>query len=311
MLTVLAIILPIFALIATGWLANRSGILGSHATTEINNLVIYLALPALLFDVVANADWHTLWQPTFVATFGLGTIALFITALGLQYVRTKKLADATIDALNASYANTGFIGIPLALAVLGEPALIPALLSTLLTVCVLFAIAIAVIEVGLQPNPNFVSLLLNLSKKLLRNPLLVAPVAGAIVMLSGFVLPTPITSFLKLVGGAASPCALIALGLFLAERRNTSGSLRGLPTVVLLKLLIHPALVWLLGSYVFHLTTPLLHSAILLSALPTGTGPFMLTQYYQREGSLTSAAIVISTLLSLVSITLYLLLIQP
>lgn len=308
MLSVLAIILPIFALIATGWLARKAGALGPRATGEINNFVVYLALPALLFDIVANADWHTLWQPEFVATFGIGTALLFVTALCLQRLRAKKLADAAIDALNASYANTGFLGIPLALAVLGSPALIPALISTILTVCVLFAVAIVIIEVGLQPNRNITQMLLNIAKQLARNPLLVAPVAGAVVMLSGIHLPAPINSFLKLLGGAASPCALIALGLFLAQRRRSTGTLQGLSTLVVLKLVIHPVIVWLLATQQFDLPESLVHAAVLLAALPTGTGPFMVTQYYKRDGNLTSAAILVSTVLSLFSITAYLML---
>ncbi|MGG4604145.1 AEC family transporter [Paenalcaligenes sp. Me131] len=305
MLSVLAVILPIFSLIATGWIARKAGALGPRATGEINNFVVYLALPALLFDIVANADWHTLWQPTFVAAFGLGTALLFIATLCLQRLRTKKLADATIDALNASYANTGFMGIPLALAVLGQPALIPALVSTILTVCVLFAVAIVVIEVSLQTDRSTTQMLSNIAKQLARNPLLVAPVAGTVVMLSGVSLPAPINSFLKLLGGAASPCALIALGLFLAQRRNSTGTLKGLRTVVALKLVIHPLVVWLLATHLFSLPEPLVHSAVLLAALPTGTGPFMVTQYYKRDGNLTSAAILVSTVLSLFSITAY------
>lgn len=120
MFSVLAIVLPIFALVFAGWLARRTGALGPHSTSELNRFVVYLALPALLFDVVANAHWRELWHPGFVLSFGGGTAAVFVATVLLRRCSGHALADASIDGLNASYANTGFIGFPLAAAVLGS-----------------------------------------------------------------------------------------------------------------------------------------------------------------------------------------------
>ena len=309
MLSVLAIVLPIFALILTGWLARKTGVLGPRAMGEINQFVVYLALPALLFDIVANADWHALWQPGFVVTFGLGSIIIFVIGLVLSRFGGKHLADAAIDGLNASYANTGFIGIPLALAVLGPTAMIPTLIATILTVCVVFALAIVVAEVGLQADSHPGRMLLKIGRQLCRNPLLASPALGAVVMLLGIPVPAPIESFLKLLGSSASPCALIALGLFLAQHRTSNqGSLKELGGLVLLKLIAHPLITWLLAALVFRLPAPLTQTAVLMAALPTGTGPFMVAQYYRRDGGMTSASILVSTLLSLLTITVYLML---
>ena len=307
MLSVLFAVLPIFALILAGWLARQLGALSPHATTEINRFVVYLALPALLFDIVANAQWDTLWQPAFVAAFGLGAAAVFVLGVALGLWRSRHLADAAIDGLNAAYANTGFIGIPLGLAVLGRDALVPALIATIITVCILFAVAVIVVEVALQSKGRPGRMLAKVSGQLLRNPLLVAPVLGAIVLASGIGVPAPAEAFLKLLGNAASPCALVSLGLFLAERRaGPDRSLKGLPMLVGLKLVAQPLATWLLASKVFGLPMALTHSAVLMAALPTGTGPFMATQYYGREASITSAAILVSTVLSVVTITGYL-----
>ena len=312
MLSVLAIVLPIFALILTGWLARKTGALGPRAMGEINRFVVYLALPTLLFDIVANADWESLWQPGFVGAFGLSALIVFIIGLLLSRSSGRHLADAAIDGLNAAYANNGFIGIPLALAVLGPASLIPTMISMILTVCVIFGIAIVVVEFGLQPKAHPGRMLLKIGGQLCRNPLLVAPMLGAVVMLLGMPVPTPVESFLKLLGGAASPCALIALGLFLAQPRSSSqGTLQGLSSLVLLKLVAHPCIAWVLAALVFKLPLPLQHCAVLLAALPTGTGPFMLAQYYRRPGGMTSASILISTLLSLLTITVYLMIALP
>ena len=312
MFSTLTVVLPIFALIFAGWVVRRIDALGSQATTELNRFVVYLALPTLLFDIVAHARWSELWQPGFIAVFGSSCLVVFALTLWVRLRGTRHLADATIDGLNAGYANTGFIGFPLALVALGKEALAPTLVASIITVCVLFAAAIILIEIGLQTEQRGAQLVWKVARSLLRNPLLVAPVLGALVPLAGLSVPASVETFLKLLGGAASPCALVALGLFLAQKRSgPSESLVGSTALlVVCKLLLQPALAWVLATFVFRLPPLLSHTAVLLAALPTGTGPFMLAEFYRREADVTSNVILVSTILSLLTVSCYLYLIQ-
>lgn len=307
MISTLTVVLPIFALIFAGWLVRRLSVLGPQATTELNRFVVTLSLPALLFDIVANARWAELWQPGFIAAFGLSSLTVFAGVVALRLRRPRHLADATLDGLNAGYANVGFIGFPLALAVLGRDALPATLIATIITACVLFTLAIILIEVGLQAERQHSRLVVTVGRSLLRNPLLLAPTSGALVPLAGLAIPAPVETFLKLLGGAASPCALVALGLFLAAPRN--GARRDVRSIGLLvgcKLAVQPAITWLLASVVFGLSPLLTHAAVLLAALPTGTGPFMLAEFYGREADITSDAILASTIVSLLTVSIYL-----
>jgi malonate transporter and related proteins len=307
MFATLTVVLPIFALIFAGWLARRVGVLGAQATSELNRFVVYLALPALLFDIVAHANWATIWQPGFVAAFGLGSALIFGLTLALRLRSPRHLADAAIDGLNAGYANTGFIGFPLALVALGREAMAPTLVATIITACLLFAVAIVLIETGLQNETRKRRLALKVGGVLLRNPLLIAPVLGAAIPLSGLSVPAPGETFLKLLGGAASPCALVALGLFLADKRESGErDLKSAGLLVGLKLLAQPALTWALAAKVFSLNPLLTHTAVLLAALPTGTGPFMLAELYRREAGVTSRVVLTSTVASLLTISGYL-----
>lgn len=307
MLSTLLIVLPIFALIFAGWLARRIGVLGSAATTELNRFVVYLALPALLFDIVAHAHWADIWQPGFIAAFGLSAALIFCMTVAVRLRRLSHLADAAIDGLNAGYANTGFIGFPLALVTLGRNAMAPTLIATIITVCVLFAAAIVLIEIGLQTEPRRKRLAMKVGRSLLRNPLLLAPALGALIPLTGLGIAAPIESFLKLLGGAASPCALVALGLFLAEKREASVPTTGSAGfLVALKLVAQPIVAWVLASVVFGLTPLLTHAAVLLAALPTGTGPFMLAELYRREAGVTSKVVLVSTVASILTVSGYL-----
>jgi malonate transporter len=122
-------------------------------------------------------------------------------------------------------------------------------------------------------------------------------------------LPPSAETFLKLLSGAASPCALVSLGLFLAETRPASAAKPGAALLLTgAKLLLQPALTWWLAARVFGLSPLLVEMAVVLAALPTGTGPFMLAEFYQREAHLTSRTILLSTLGSLLTLSLLLML---
>lgn len=136
MLSTLMIVLPIFALVLAGWLARRVGVLGPNATTELNRFVVYLALPALLFDITSHAHWSDLWQPGFIAVFGISTLLIFSVTVAVGSRGARNLADAAIDGLNAGYANTAYMGFPITLAVLGQQALAPTTIASIITVCV-------------------------------------------------------------------------------------------------------------------------------------------------------------------------------
>jgi malonate transporter len=305
MLATIATVVPIFALVLSGWLVRRIGVLGAAATTELNRFVVYLALPALLFDVVAKADLSEIWQPGFIAAFGLGSATVFAGTLLVRLHRG--LADATIEGLNAAYANTGFLGFPLALAVLGRDALGSTLVATIITACILFAVAIVLIEIGVQKERQGWSLFARVGRSLITNPLLLAPALAAVFPLTGMVLPTPVASFFDLLEGAASPCALVALGLFLAaERQPGTTSIRLTGALLLLKLIGQPVVTWILAVPVFHLPPSLATTAVLLAALPTGTGPFMLAEFYGRQAAVTSRIILLSTLVSVLTVSAYL-----
>ncbi|KPH63330.1 AEC family transporter [Novosphingobium sp. ST904] len=307
MISILSVVLPIFALTFAGWLTRRLGIFSTQSTTELNRFVVYLALPALLFDIVAKADAAQLWQPGFVAVFGLSTFFFFALTVAISRLAGAQIGNAAIHGLNGAYSNAAFLGFPLLLATLGPASQTLTLIATINTVCVLFAVAIVLIEFGNQSGGAGPLIVLRVLQALFRNPLVLAPLLGAAVMSSGIGVAAPLDAFLKLLGSAASPCALVCLGMFLAEPREAEpGSARMTALLVALKLFVYPAITLALALWVFPLTAPLRNAAVLLAALPTGTGPFMLAEFHRREGALTARVILISTVLSVGTITLLL-----
>jgi len=305
MLAIFNVVFPIFALIFLGYLCRKRNILSVNAASELNRFVIYLGLPALLFDSIARltpADFSNL---RFIAVFAIGIAAVFVLTAWIKYRQGAAAGDIIIDSLGTSYANVGFIGIPLCLLAFGRDGMPPAVIAMVMTACLLFAIAIVLLEICLHAEKHIGRSLLKTGKSLIRNPILIAPILGSLVAASGYVLPTGVQQLFKLLGAAASPCALVSLGLFLAQpiEHKQTGSVS---LLVGFKLLLHPAITALFAYWILPLPKMWADTALLLSAMPIGTGPFMLAELYRREAALMSRAILISTTTSLVTISLIL-----
>ena len=132
MSAIVNVVLPIFGLILAGYVCRRSGRLGEAASNELSRFVVWLALPALLFNVTATASWEQLWQPGFIASVCAGCALVFAATVALRVRKSGRLVDASIDGLSAAYANTGFLGIPLCALVFGDAGLMPAIVATLI-----------------------------------------------------------------------------------------------------------------------------------------------------------------------------------
>ncbi len=302
MLAIANIVLPIFALIIAGYFLRRKNILSINACTELNRYVVWLALPALMIDVMINSSWSELYQPEFFYAFELGVFIVFFGVLAFHWLKTKNLVSATVDATSASYANTGFIGLPLCALTFGADKLGPAMIAAILTVSANFAVSIIFIEAGSQSGKSFWMTLRNVAVSLCRNPLIVAPVIAGILCASGVQLPYGAAQSIRLLGASASPCALVATGLFLAQRQESSNPVIAIELVVF-KLIIQPLIVWYLAFHVFSIPPLWAKSAVILSALPTGTGPFMLAELYGKGGGIASRTIFLSTVLGIVTLS--------
>ncbi|ACA16389.1 Auxin Efflux Carrier [Methylobacterium sp. 4-46] len=304
MQAVLNAALPIFALILTGFLCGRTALFGPAATDSLNRFAIYLALPALIFGAMAKITPEQVAQVGFSVAFLGGIVAAFAAAYILGILRGAGMAQACIEGLDAGYSNVGFMGIPLCLLVFGSASLPAAVIATLFTACVLFLFAVVLIELDLQKGAGRAGTARKVVLALVRNPLLIAPLAGLAVGLTGVSVPAPVERFASLLGGAASPCALICIGLFLAQERVVLADVRPIAALVGLKLLLQPAVTALLVFHVFEMPSLWARAAVLLSALPIGSGPFTLAKLYGLEAGVTSGAILLSHIASVLTVSL-------
>src|SRR5215813_11098901 len=187
--------LPVFALILTGFICGFFGVFDRTATDNLNRFAIYLALPSLMFTAMSRITPDQVKQFGFAGAFGGGFAVTFAVAFVVSRLRRRRVANASVEGLDAAYSNVGFMGIPMCLLVFGPESAPASIIATLFTACVLFLFAIVLIEFDLQKGSTFWLTGAKIARALFTSPLLIAPVAGLTVGLSGFTLPAPFVSF--------------------------------------------------------------------------------------------------------------------
>jgi hypothetical protein len=170
--------LPIFALIATGFVCGFYGVFDRTATDNLNRFAVYLALPSLMFVAMSRITPAQVQQFGFVGAFVGGFAASFAVAFVISRIRGRRVANASIEGLDAGYSNVGFMGIPMCLLVFGPESAPASIIATLFTACVLFLFAVIIVEIDLQKGGSFWSTGARVIISVLRSPLLIAPAAG-------------------------------------------------------------------------------------------------------------------------------------
>lgn len=306
MSAVTTVALPIFALLFSGYGASRAGLLAGPAIVGLNGFVYWFALPALLLTRVAEStvlgalDWRML------AAYHGGGLLVFGAAMAAgRLLFRRPLVALGLRGLAASWGNVGYMGLPLALTAFGEAATVPSVLIVVSDIAVTFSLAVAVTEAGLGAGGRWSAVAGTIGRGLGTNPVLLAAVAGAALSIAGLPLPAPLRVFGNLLGAAALPCALFALGAALAGRVAARQAAE-VGVLVGLKLLVHPVAVGVLASQVFVVDPLWARVAVIDAALPTAATVFVLAQRYDLEVETASGVVLVSTLGSVASVSVLL-----
>ena len=304
-MTVLPIVLPIFALIAVGYIAARFGVLSDTAQKGIAEFAFNFAMPALLFRSLATAPALQPGSGNIVfAYFGaiglIWALATLLTRVALQ----RPMIDAPTIAMVSCFGNIVMIGIPLVLAVVGPAGAAPmAVLLSIHTPLLWFTGILHQQTAEQKGDRSAMQVATDLGRELLRNPLLIAIATGALWRLSGLALPSSIDSSLSLLAQAGIPCAQVALGASLT-RFAIKGQVPTLSLVLALKLLVFPAIVYLLAVKVFSVPQTAAEVALIFAAMPAGANAFLFAERSGRVINSTSGAVALGTLLGAVTSSL-------
>ncbi|EDP65372.1 Auxin Efflux Carrier [alpha proteobacterium BAL199] len=295
---VLDVVLPVFAILAAGWAAGRFGPFKQSAAGVLNDFVYWIAFPALIFRAMATAPLSTTFDLPFLAAYSAGVFGAFAISyiVGLLVFRARPAALA-FQAMCVVFANTGYMGVPLLPVAFGDEALLPALILTVYNAAFLVALFVVLVELDLRAADPPLKVLGGVLRATFLNPLVLAALAGAAWSASGWGLPSPIRTFCKILGAAAAPAALVAMGLFMVGKPIRAG-LGEVGWLVFLKLLVQPALVAWIALGPLALGSLQARSVILSAALPTGSLVFVLAYRYGLYVERSTSVILISTVLS-------------
>jgi hypothetical protein len=282
----------IWVLVLAGYLVGRFGLLGGAGLTTLTRLAFFVTAPALLFVTLATSTIGRIFTGA-LAAFVISTLvvaALYVTVARLLWRRG--VADLTVGALASGYVNAGNLGIPIAAYVLGDVAFIAPVLMFQVLLAAPAALAVLEVATG-EGRPS----LRRLAAMPARNPLMIASAAGIAVALSRWRVPEPVLEPFVLLGGAAVPMTLLALGMSLRGSRplQPGPDAPERLTAVVLKAVVHPLLAYLIGHFVLGLTGPALLAAVVTAALPTAQNIFVFAGRYGRGEGFARDTIVLST----------------
>ena len=306
---ILLVTTPFFALVLCGWLVARVRLLPLEAIPGLNAFVLFFALPCMLYRFAATTPIVRLLDPTVSTVYLLG--ALLMVALAVFSTRRGAIGwnDASFGALVAAFPNSGFMGVPLLVALLGPQAAGPAIVALAIDMVLTSSLCIAMSRLDQANGQGARQAVGNALKGMLKNPLPWAIGLGCVTAATGFELWTPVHTTVSMLADGASPVALFTIGALLARPQQAAagGGYRDVPLVVFCKLLVHPALVLGLGRLAQSLGVPLdgfsLTVLVLIAALPSASSIPMLAERFGADAGRIARIVMLSTAAAFVSFT--------
>jgi len=300
---VFGLVMPFFGLILAGFVVARITRQPLEALGWMNTFIVYVALPALFFQLLARTPVEKLTEWSFIFGSVFSTYVMFsLMFAGSIVIGRGAIAEATIKGLAASYGNIGYMGPGLALLAFGEEAAVPVALIFCFENTVHFAVAPMMMALSGSEKRPPLQLALGVARKILLHPFIISTIGGVTAAYFEFRPPVPIERFLDSLAHAAAPCALFAMGVTLALRPLKRVPKEMAPLAAL-KLVAHPLLCYVVLSWIGNFSEVWLFSAVLLAALPTATNVFVIAQQYNVWVERASASVLVTTCLSVGTVT--------
>ncbi|MFZ7086662.1 AEC family transporter [Curtobacterium sp. RRHDQ10] len=278
--------------IAAGYVVGRLGILGPHAQFVMSRLVFFVLTPCLLFSTIARADVEVLFSRMLLVSLLTALLVAVASWLVFALVLRRSVARATIVALCSGYVNANNIGLPVAVYVLGAATWVVPII--LLQLVVLAPIALTILDTATSSGGS-------LRRRVLgpvSNPLIIASLFGLVVAVTGVRIPTPVMQPFELVGAATVPLVLIGFGMSLHGAAPLRDPSTRFDVVVAsaTKLFVMPALAFVLGRFVFHVSDQHLFVLTVLAGLPTAQNVFNYAQRYDVAVPIARDVVLVSTI---------------
>jgi hypothetical protein len=300
MLPILLKTLPFFALIGLGFWAGRARFFTPEATAYLTKFVFYFALSAMLFRFAANLSLAEIWDARLAAAYLWACATVYALAMGAAFWRGVSLEEAAVEAQCAVIGNTGFLGVPMLVVLMGPQAAGPVILVLAIDLIVFSSVITLIMTAAREGrfSPRIAGVL---GRGLLANPMILSMSLGLGWSATGWAVPGPVNEFLAILGAAATPGALFAIGASLATK-----SAERLEVAVWLsfcKLVLHPAAVAFAAFVLFKADPGRAAVTVAAAALPVAGNVYILAQHYGVAPQRVSASILVSTAVSILTVS--------
>jgi predicted permease len=295
------LVLPVFAVIVTGWLAGWLGYISRSLADGLVHFAYNVAMPALLFLTIAQEPARNLLEWRFLAAFGGGSMLCFaLIFLAARLAWGCDRASSTIQGMAAAMTNTGFVALPILHSIYGQPAVLPAAIATVFVAAVMFPASVILLEREASGRRGASGRPVLLLKPIVFNPMVLSTVLGLAWAIAGRTIPLPIAAYLNIFAAALTPCALFAIGLGLSAT-GLQAKLATSIALTLVKLLLMPLVVYGLCK-ALGLNPLYTIAAVVCAAVPTAKTVFILAGEYKVEEELVTTTVSMTTLLSVVTL---------
>ncbi|AZV80233.1 AEC family transporter [Parasedimentitalea marina] len=293
--------LPFFAIIGLGYWAGRTRFFSPEATAYLTKFVFFFALSAMIFRFSANLSFAEIFDPRLIIGYLAGTMAVYVLVTLIAALRGLDMQTAAVEAQCGAIGNVGFLGLPMMVILFGEASIGPMMLVLSVDLVVFSSLIVILINADRGSGLGLATFKL-VSAGLVKNPMIVSICCGLIWSAFALPLPAPVNEFLTILGGAATPGALFAIGASLAGK--SAERVQIAVWLSFAKLVCHPILVaigvlWLLPLDAYSATV-----VISAAALPVAGNVYMLAQHYGVAPQRVSATILFSTMASIISVPL-------
>lgn len=296
MLAIGAVVLPVFLVIAAGYLAAWRGVMAPEHVDGLMRFGQGIAIPILLFRALSRLDLARGFDPAFLAAFYLGATAGFLVGMfGARLIFGRPWEDAVAIGFVGLFSNSLMLGLAITERAYGSAALAAnfVIISVHSPFC--YALGITAMEIvrSRQGGAGARMILPKILRAMLSNALIVGILAGLAVNLSGLAMPEPVGAGLDLVASAGIPAALFGLGGILLRYRP-EGDLRTILFITAVSLVLHPVVTWSLGQ-AFGLSDGALRSAVVTAAMAPGVNAYLFADMYGRARRVAASAVLIGT----------------
>ena len=306
MQAIIEVIMPVFLVVGFGYTAVWRGLFSSAGVDGLMSFTQNFAIPCLLFQAISTLDLSQGFDPWMMFSFYTGAASGFVAGLfGARYLFGRDWEDCVAIGFCCLFSNSLMIGLAITERAYGTDALTHNYALVALHSPFCYGLGITVMEVVRNRGKSPTQLSITVLRAMFQNALIIGIALGFVVNFSDINLPIALTDALDMVVRAALPAALFGMGGVLFKYRP-DGDLRTIGYVCGISLLLHPVIVWFLGSY-YDLSSSAFRSAVITAAMPTGVNGYVFANMYGRARRVAASSVLLGTALSIFTISLWLL----